>query len=139
MVTFDQKMQALTRNIWETVERGIQEREIEDIAADPKKHKLTRLMADGKSANYRYYQAKNGKGQVVKFCWNCNRNAAGYFLSWRQTHLKKARKDGTIAKRDMWSARKVKNKAEALAMKRVGRLRVKFPILNQVKFPAFEE
>ena len=92
--------------------RTQQAREKEKIAEDPTANKLTCMMADGKPASYRYVAATNGRGMAVRFCWSCHRNAAGYFLGWRETHssFKHARKSGVYATRDQWSVRKVKKR-----------------------------
>lgn len=57
--------------------------------------------------------AKNGKGQKVRFCWSSHRNAAGFFLGWRETWMK----NGTV-KRDRWYSRKVKARAADVARRR---------------------
>lgn len=88
--------------------------------ANPKANKLTTVMA--KSANYRYFSGgKNKRGDRIVFCYSCWRNAAGYFLSWREVTYKRVRKDGTAGKRDQWAARKVRKRAAALAKRRAER------------------
>lgn len=100
------------------------------IAKDPAKYKLNGMMADGKPASYRYMGATNGRGQAVWFCWSVHRNAAGYFLGWRETYFKRTGKDGTYATRDQWSARKVKKRVIELAERRRDRLIEKYPERN---------
>lgn len=121
-------MHAGLSRFFENMERTRQARLKEEIAADSAAHKLTSMMADGKPASYRYMGATNGRGQAVWFCWSVHRNAAGYFLGWRETYSK--RKDGTYATRDQWSARKVRNRVMALARKRRDRLVEKHPGRN---------
>src|SRR5260221_9396480 len=94
-------------------------REHETVAADPQKHKLTRVMLGRYGLNYNYLTAGvNGKGQSVCFCWSTHRNAAGYFLGWRQTRMIK----GTV-KRDRWVARKQRNAVAKVAERRVAAFR----------------
>lgn len=86
---------------------------------DPKAHKLTLIMAEGKPASYRYYDAgKDGRGWEVRFGYTCWRNAAGYFLSFRETIPPKGSKAKYALKRDMFAARKVRKRARALAERR---------------------
>lgn len=127
MATVDEKFRAVLEGIWNGIERTNQEREKEEIATDPKKHKLTRMMADGKESNYRYFQTRNGKGQKTLFCWSVHRNAAGYFLGWRETYFKGKGKNGQYAKRDKWIARKAKAACKKLAIKRQYSLTLKYP------------
>ena len=93
-------------------------RERESAAAkrDPFKNKTTRVFDAGVSAAYRYWPAgKNGKGQKVMFCWSTHRNAAGFYLGWREVYMK----NGTV-KRDRWLARRIKNRCAAIAKRRAG-------------------
>lgn len=94
--------------------------ESERAKADPKAHKLCRIMADGKPASYRYVPAgKDGRGRAIWFCWSCWRNAAGYFLGWREVRTRE------YVKRDQWIARKVRRRARALAHRRVAAFKAK--------------
>ena len=96
----------------------MQAAQIERIKADPRAHRLTRIMADGKPARYRYYPAgKNRRGQEVWFCWSSHRNAAGYFLCWRETWMRK------VTKRDQWDATPSKKDAIDLAQRRRDRFK----------------
>jgi hypothetical protein len=77
-------------------------------------NKLTRLWPPGTSPRYRYWQAKrNGKGQEVRFCWATNRNAAGFYLTWREIW----RKNRTVV-RDGFASRRIRKQAKALAGRR---------------------
>lgn len=97
---------------------------------DPKKHKLTRVMAPVEydklgrrcagGTNYRYYNpgVLDGRGSRVLFCYSTGRNVAGYFLSWRQVEYK----NGTTKRFD-FAARRVRKRAAALAERRCQRFR----------------
>ena len=101
-------------SLWQEVVQAGNRRQAEQAKADPLTHKTTRVFDAGVSANYRYWgPVKNGKGQKVRFCWACHRNAAGFFLGWRETWMK----NGTI-KRDRWYSRKVKARAADVAKRR---------------------
>lgn len=112
------------------IERSRQDSLKSEIAADPEAHKLTGLMSDGKPARYRYVSAKNGRGQTMWFCWSVHRNAAGYFLGWREKYFQRKGKDGTYATRDQWSARKVRNRVMDLAHRRRDKMIEKYPVKN---------
>lgn len=85
--------------------------EAKRAAADPKRYKLTRVMD---KLTYHYVPAgRDGWGRTIWFCWSCHRNAAGYFLGWRQVTAK----DGT-GKRDQWVARRCRKRAKELAYRR---------------------
>lgn len=77
------------------------QRAIEAAKADPEKHKLCTVFEG--SARYRYFPAgRNGRNQEIRFCYSVERNAAGYFLGWREVI---GRKSG---RRDQWHASKRK-------------------------------
>lgn len=89
---------------------------LRQIAADPAKHKLTLVMTE-KGASTRYWKAGiDGRGREIRFGYTCWRNAAGYFLSFREV----VNKDGT-GFRDKFAARKVRKRAAALAQARANR------------------
>ena len=89
------------------------ESEARAAKADPAKHKLTRVFDAGVSTSYRYWDAGiDGRGRAVIFCWACHRNAAGYFLGWREVSSKQQ------TKRDMWVARKTKAACQEVARRR---------------------
>lgn len=80
--------------------------------ADPLANKHTTVMPNG--AGYRYMSVpKNGKGQTVRYCYSVHRNAAGFFLGWRET----IQKNGT-GKRDMWLSRRVKRRVVEVCQRR---------------------
>lgn len=90
--------------------------------ADPLAHKLTRVMEDGKPPSYRYWcrELTNGKGQRVRFCWTVHRNAAGFYLGWRETW----RKDGRVV-RDQFISRRVKARCIGIAGQRYAAMAAK--------------
>lgn len=102
-------------------ERDRRQAAIDAARRDPRGHKLTRIF-DGKSPSYRYYPAgRDGRGWIVRFCWSCNRNAAGYFLGWRELIPPKGSTAKHGGKRDQWIARKTRRRAEELALTRAER------------------
>lgn len=107
----------LLAEVWAEMQQSANKREAEQAKADPLTHKTTRVFDPGVSANYRYWgPVKNGKGQKVRFCWSTRRNAAGFFLGWRETWMK----NGTV-KRDRWYSRRVKARCSEIARSRYER------------------
>jgi hypothetical protein len=105
------------RELIQSFERMNNDREAAAAKRDPLANKLTRVFEPGVSTNYRYWgPVKNGKGQRVRFCWSSHRNAAGFFLGWRETWMK----NGTV-KRDQWASRRVKARVADLARSRYER------------------
>lgn len=85
-----------------------------EAKAAPLEHKLTRVMEPGKSTRYRYWGSLiNGKGQSVRFCWSVHRNAAGFFLGWRET----VQKNGTV-RRDRFLSRRSRLRCREIAHRR---------------------
>lgn len=68
-------------DLWNDIERNLQKGELAEIAKNPHAHRDTRLMGD-RGLRWRYWRAKNSKGQRVDFCYATTPNAAGYFLAW---------------------------------------------------------
>lgn len=100
--------------VWAQLQQDSNKHEAETAKADPLSNKLTRVFDPGVRANYRYWgPVKNGKGQKVRFCWSTRRNAAGFFLGWRETIMK----NGTT-KRDRWCSRRVKARVADVAKRR---------------------
>lgn len=92
------------------------DREAEAAKRDPLGNKTTRVFDKGVSTSYRYYGGKrNGKGQRVLFCYSVHRNAAGFFLGWREVWMV----NGTV-KRDRWVSRRVKARCIEIAKRRAG-------------------
>lgn len=93
------------------LEQASNKRLAEAAKADPLQHKMTRVFDPGVNTNFRYYgPVKNGKGQKVMFCYSIHRNAAGFFLGWRETHMK----NGAV-KRDHWVSRRIKARCIEIA------------------------
>ena len=102
--------------LYRDLEQDRNRREHEAAEADPKAHKLSRVMLGRGGLNYRWYPAgRNGRNQIVRFCWSLHRNCAGYFLGWREVQSK------TQVKRDRWIARKSRNAVKKLAQRRAGK------------------
>jgi hypothetical protein len=83
--------------------------ELADIRKDPKANRLTRIMGP-KGDSYRY--ADGGADHVdrrVWFCWACHRNAAGYWLAWKEV------RGGKNAQRSAWTSHDTKKAARAFS------------------------
>ena len=97
MTTFEERGNALLREVWADIQRANQRRELEAIKANPDKHRLTRIMTAGRNTGYVYWSAGQrmiGKTRKEKesYCVAKHKNAAGVFLMWRQVdRYKKAR------------------------------------------------
>ncbi len=90
-------------------ERTRQQRELAAIKANPRAHRNTMIWSE-KGLRWRYFEAKNGRGQTVHFCWSTTRNAAGWFCTWREVHYK----NGT-AKRFDFRFRKSRKRCREIA------------------------
>ena len=92
------------------IDRNSQRVERRKVRADPKANKLTRLMGEGRTAAYRYWDAgENEQGERVTYCCTTRRNLAGYFLVWRQRE--KLDNGRWTYRRDRWGAWKVRRRA----------------------------
>lgn len=90
--------------------------QVDSIKKDPKANKLTTVFEG--DIRYLYYPAgKDGLKREIRFCYTTVRNAAGYFLSFREVLSKKG------GKRDQFAARKVRKRAAALAKGRADRFK----------------
>lgn len=90
--------------------------QVDHIKKDPKANKLTGVFEG--DIRYLYYPAgKDGLKREIRFCYTTVRNAAGYFLSFREVLTKKG------GKRDQFAARKVRKRAAALAKGRAERFK----------------
>ena len=67
------------------LERIGNDREEREAKADPHGWRKSRLFPKG--ASYRYYKA----GPGLRYCYSVHRNAAGYFLAWRERTMKGGR------------------------------------------------
>jgi hypothetical protein len=85
----DQIGRDLIASVWKDLQAVSRERELDAIKADPEKHRMTRIMAAGASTNYTYWPASvrrvsKKREDRIRFCVSKGRNAAGFFLLWRQ-------------------------------------------------------
>jgi len=76
------------RALFEDFERERQAVELAAIAKDPKAHRDTKLFGP-RGLRYTYFQVKTGKTSAVRFCYATTPNAAGYWLTWKETVTKK--------------------------------------------------
>ena len=119
----DRKLNEAFADIFRRMERENMEREADAAKANPKAHKLSRVMPKGN--RYVYTPAgKTARGATVRFCRSTQKNAAGYFLCWREVETpakKKAKKVGDLVsttKRDQWTGFKTRKAAKALCRRR---------------------
>ena len=83
---------------------------VEDAQKDPKKYKLSTIIADGKPASARYWRGgKNAEGEQVDYGYACWKNIAGYYLSWREIE------NPTEIKRDRFCAHRTRKRASGFA------------------------
>lgn len=108
------EVQQMFHKLWLGLERDRLDREERNAKADPRAHKLSKVFAN--SAYRCVYAGRNGKNQSVWYCWSSHRNVAGYYLGWRETHMR----SGTV-RRDQWAARKSRKAVSRLARKRAER------------------
>jgi hypothetical protein len=92
--------EVLLSKLWSDIQAEQNSYEAERAKENPVKYKKTRVFPANARMSYRFYREKNGRGQEVRYCWSTERNAAGYFLCWREVRGKQA------GKRDMWRASK---------------------------------
>lgn len=82
----------LLSDMWRDIQIAQDKRAVEAAKADPEKHKLSRLIADNKSATYCYFTVKevqHPRRRTVRWCWSQHPNIAGYYLSWRQVETRR--------------------------------------------------
>ena len=121
-----QTVQDFLNECWRDLEKASHKRESESAKADPKAHKLSRVMEGQHGMNYHWFPAgKDGRGRSVYLCWSLHRNVAGYFLGWREVHAKKT------VKRDQWIARKAKCRAKGVAERRAEAFRKRQSLAKQ--------
>ena len=114
-IIFPSAMQERLNRVWQEMEQSRLETERDRAKKNPAKHKLTHIMADGKNPTYWMLEKfKLETGETVHYCWMKHRNAAGYFLTFREVWDEKK----GVGRRDMWRAFKVKKQAEEAAMRR---------------------
>jgi len=88
MSTIDERGRDLLASVWRDIQAASQRNELERVKADPRKHRLTRIMKPGAHTGFTFWPAGEVKGKRKKertsFCVSTHRNAAGVFLIWRQ-------------------------------------------------------
>lgn len=119
LANMSETTQKILNDMWRDIRVESRKRQLEAIAKNPKAHKLTKIMGE-RGSNYAYMPAgKDGRGRTIRYCWSKHRNAAGYFLGWREVW----EKDGLTGKRDQFFARKVKRRAAELQSRRAERFK----------------
>jgi hypothetical protein len=93
-------VEALLGRVWAEIQAEQRSYEAERAREDPVAYKLTTVFPTGSSLNYRFWSVKV-RGRSVRYAYCTERNAAGYFLCWRETINKKGG-----GKRDLWRASK---------------------------------
>ena len=89
--TLQKRGDDLLRKVWADLQRAGQQRELDEIKADPARHRLTRIMAKGAGTNYSYWpgstrRLSKQREDRIWFCHTKHRNAAGVYLMWRQVN-----------------------------------------------------
>lgn len=80
----ERRLEAAVGDVFARVERDWVRDELRKVRSDPEANKLTRLMGP-KGNTYRYADGgRDHTGRTVRFCWSCWKNAAGYFLAWKE-------------------------------------------------------
>lgn len=73
----------MLNRIWSDIQRASERRVADEARADPKKHRDCKIIADGKSKAFTYFESKTARrGQITRWCYAKNPNVAGYYLSW---------------------------------------------------------
>jgi hypothetical protein len=78
-------------NLMADLTRANQRDQLKEIEANPEAHRLTRLMAPGKRADYSCFRAGERqinarKRELTHMCRATNKNASGVYLIWREVH-----------------------------------------------------
>jgi hypothetical protein len=111
MTAIEKRLEKAVADIFRGVELADQRVELARIRSDPKAHRLTRLMAPGAKLSYRYTAGgTDHTGRTVRFCWSVHRNAAGFFLAWKELRGEKGQ-----GERVGWTAHEKKYAAKAWA------------------------
>ena len=108
-------VQARLNALFAKLQHEMDEAELERIRENPDAHKLTLLMEPGKPATYYYFVKSKRRGREVRFCYSKHRNAAGYYLRWREIETR----DKLI--RDDFGALKTKRSALNSARRAAGK------------------
>jgi len=89
------------RRLLQDLHQDVLEDRARRAKASPKAHKLTKTF-DG-PLRWRYYSAgRDRRDRKVSFCYTTVRNAAGYYLGWREVE------GANGGKRDQWTASKTR-------------------------------
>lgn len=117
-----QEANEMIADLWAEIQQGQLSEAVAKAKADPEANKLTRAF-DGEM-RWRYFDAgTDGRGWKVRFCWSTTRNAAGYFLGWREIEPAEGSKAKFAMKRDQWIARKARHRCKTKALQRTEKLR----------------
>lgn len=112
-------VQDMFRRMWLEMEFDATKRRIAAAKADPLGNKLT-TQFEGKPLSWHYTaNLKDGRGRRVRFCWSCHRNAAGFFLGWREVW------NGKTGKRDQWVSRRARKAVAEIARRRTAAFKAK--------------
>jgi len=108
--------QRVVDEVWAGMVQGRRKAEVAAAQADPQAHKLTTVF-DGE-LRWRYYSAGTMRGgHRVTFGWSTTKNAAGFYLTWREVVYVTGKRQGT-GKRDQFAARRKRTAAKAIALRR---------------------
>ena len=99
------------RDFFAEIERDRQRLELRKINADPEKHRDTMLMGDS-GLRYRFFEIKTGRVSRARFAYSMTPNAAGYYLTWRETI-----KSDRTGKREYIRGHKLRREAKDSALK----------------------
>jgi hypothetical protein len=103
-------VQAIFRDLMRDMEMDRQKKELATIKDDRASHKMTRLMGPNGGSYVIVIRTSGADGRTVDFCRSCWKNAAGWFLSWRESE----REDGAWERTD-WQAHKTRKHAGHMA------------------------
>lgn len=128
MDTLTERGNELLRRVWADLQKASHLRELEAIKANPGKHRLTRIMAYGRTTNYRYWPAgetvRKSRKEKTSFCVAVSKNAAGVYLIWRQVDrykMVRARWRWYEAERYDFQWASTRNEARAIAARKAAK------------------
>src|SRR5215469_4571695 len=89
MTSLDKRGRDLLAQVWGDIQRRNRDIEFDAARRDPEKHRLTRVMSSGAHTGYTYWRGatrrlSKNREERTRFCVATCRNAAGFFLLWRQ-------------------------------------------------------
>lgn len=104
----EKRLEQAVGDIWAKLARDQRRETLREIQKDPKRHKLTRIMGP-KGSGYSYADGgRDHTGRRVWFCWASWKNAAGYFLAWKEM-----RGENGQGERVGWTAHRTRKAARA--------------------------